>query len=235
MKTANFKRLLPTLLLLLTVASTAQAQRYEIGPRHELRATMGVQPANTIYGAFVNSYEHDNTMLNRRLDNLNNMRYIAPSEEDRFYYGLHYDALKYYDSESVMMPSVGISYTYRAKRWCEVGVATAYTGTFNRRYSALDGHFVGRCKEHFLVILPTVRFVWVRTDMVRLYSTISMGIVCSWMRSDYDYTQPVIAGSSEYGAEFIPFGISVGRRVFGFAELGYSERGWLNIGIGFRI
>ena len=236
MKTALLKRLLPTLILLLGVAATARAQRHEIGPRHELRASFGIMPsANNIYGAFVNSYEHDNRLLNQRLDNINNMPYISPSEDSKFIDGLYYDALKYYDSESVKMPSLGLSYTYRAKRWCEVGVAVAYTGTFNRRYSAMDNHPVGRCKEHFLVVLPTVRFVWVRTDMVRLYSTFSMGVIGSWMRSNYEYAEPTTAGSSEIGVEVIPFGISVGRHVFGFAELGYSERGWLNIGVGFRI
>ena len=232
MNRAILRRVLIAAVLALGVAGSAKAQQLEIGPRHELRASMGVQPAaNTIIGGFsvgTDYYYHKYGSL-------------LPTTEyhgwfhDAYLQGFEYDDLKYYDSRYVKMPSVGLSYTYRAKRWCEVGVATAYTGTFNKRYSAFDGSMVGRGKEHFLVILPTVRFVWKRGDLVRLYTTVSAGIVCSWLRTDYNYTSPLTVRSTIFGAEFIPLGVSVGRRVFGFAEVGYSERGWLNIGVGIRL
>ena len=232
MNRAILRRVLIAAVLALGVAGSAKAQQLEIGPRHELRASMGVQPAaNTIIGGFsvgTDYYYHKYGSL-------------LPTTEyhgwfhDAYLQGFEYDDLKYYDSRYVKMPSVGLSYTYRAKRWCEVGVATAYTGTFNKRYSAFDGSMVGRGKEHFLIVLPTVRFVWKRGDLVRLYTTVSAGIVCSWLRTDYNYTSSLTVRSTIFGAEFIPLGISVGRRVFGFAEVGYSERGWLNIGVGIRL
>lgn len=232
MNRAILRRVLIAAVLALGVAGSAKAQQLEIGPRHELRASMGVQPAaNTIIGGFsigTDYYYHKYGSL-------------LPTTEyhgwfhDAYLQGFEYDELKYYDSRYVKIPSVGLSYTYRAKRWCEVGVATAYTGTFNKRYSAFDGSMEGRGKEHFLIVLPTVRFVWKRGDLVRLYTTVSAGIVCSWLRTDYNYTSPLTVRSTIFGAEFIPLGISVGRRVFGFAEVGYSERGWLNIGVGIRL
>ena len=232
MNRAILRRVLIAAVLALGVAGSAKAQQFEIGPRHELRASMGVQPAaNTIIGGFsvgTDYYYHKYGSL-------------LPTTEyhgwfhDAYLQGFEYDDLKYYDSRYIKMPSVGLSYTYRAKRWCEVGVATAYTGTFNKRYSAFDGSMVGRGKEHFLVVLPTVRFVWKSGDLVRLYTTVSAGIVCSWLRTDYNYTSPLTVRSTIFGAEFIPLGVSVGRRVFGFAEVGYSERGWLNIGVGIRL
>ena len=217
--------------LALGVVGTAVAQRREIGPRHELRASMGVSPAtHAIYYGFVNGYYYHYNQYSSLL--------AVPNYYGNFYdaylQGFEYDDLKYYDSRIVKMPSVGLSYTYRAKRWCEVGLATAYTGSFNKRYTADGSRRVGSCKEHFLVVMPTVRFVWLKRDLVRMYSTLSVGIVRSWMCTNYDYTAPQCIGSKELGLEIIPIGISVGRRVFGFAELGYSERGWLNVGVGFR-
>lgn len=236
MNRAIIRRVLIAAVLALGVAGSAGAQQFEVGPRHELRASMGVMPAaNSIIGGFSVGTDYYYHKYGSLLPSPDIYGGYYGWFDDAYEQGLHYDDLKYYDSRYVKMPSVGLSYTYRAKRWCEVGVAAAYTGTFNKRYSAFDGSQVGRGKEHFLVVLPTVRFVWMRRDLVRLYSTVSAGIVCSWLRTDYNYTSPLTVRSTIFGAEFIPLGISVGRRVFGFAEVGYSERGWLNIGVGIRL
>lgn len=230
MNRAILRRVLLATVLVLGVTASAKAQRYEIGPRHEVRASMGVKPSNTIYHGFVNSSDYYYNQYSSLLTPPDNYQDFY----DAYEYGLHYDKLKYYDSRVAKIPSVGLSYTYRAKRWCEVGAVVAYTGSFNKRY-AVDGDYcVGSCKEHFLIVMPTVRFVWLRRDLVRMYSSVSLGIVGSWMRTNYDYTSPLCIGSLMPAFEAIPIGLSVGRQVFGFAELGYSDRGWLNVGVGFR-
>ncbi len=237
MNRAILRRVLIAAVLALGVATSATAQglasgrQLEIGPRHELRASMGVQPAtHAIYYGFVNGYYYYYNQYSSLL--------TPPAYYHNFYdayeLGFYYDQLKYYDSRIAKMPSVGLSYTYRAKRWCELGAVAAYTGSFNKRYTADGKRQVGGCKEHFLIVMPTVRFVWLKRDLVRMYSTLSVGVVRSWMCTNYDYAAPVRISSSELGLEIIPIGISVGRRVFGFAELGYSDRGWLNMGVGFR-
>jgi hypothetical protein len=81
--------------------------------------------------------------------------------------------------------------------------------------------------------MPVARFAWYRQGIVQLYSSAGLGLGIE-RRERYWNGKENLWGC--YCAfDFKPLGISVGRKWFGFAEVGYGSRGVINVGFGCRI
>ncbi len=128
--------------------------------------------------------------------------------------------------------ALSAAYTYRPVRWLEVGATLVYVGEYSTRYYNIDKAKVSHDMVHDISIIPTVRFMYYSSGVVRLYSKVGFGIGIHVEKTEYSY------GS---GTDVVPawevclFGISVGRRVFGYAEvLSFGATGLVSAGIGYR-
>ena len=115
------------------------------------------------------------------------------------------------------------------KEWLYVGGAAVYTGGFRTIRQAPHNKRVGSFNFSSYTIMPTLRFAWVRSGIVQLYSGLGLGIGVA----HYDKLGSLNwrAGIA-YDLTFV--GISVGRKFFGYCDLGIGSRGIFSAGIGYR-
>lgn len=136
---------------------------------------------------------------------------------------------RYYDGPMRTTGALGVAYGYRVRRWLEVGASFSYMGYYRNLLRTSDGGVARRQREHYLTLMPYVRFSWLNRRSVRLYTSLHLGyqLGCERYFSE-DKADSYFAG------QFTPFGISVGRRLFGYAEIGVGMRGVFVGGIGYR-
>lgn len=115
------------------------------------------------------------------------------------------------------------------KEWLYVGGTFVYTGGFRR---VTEGIFKRPVKTYNLScysLMPTLRFAWVRQNVVQLYSGLGLGFSIT----HYDQNeQKYWTGGIAYDLTFV--GISVGRQFFGYCDLGMGSRGIVTAGLGLR-
>ncbi len=123
-----------------------------------------------------------------------------------------------------------VGYMYRLSRRWSAGMSASMsvvstTASVNDRKM-----FINRTTT--LGIIPTVRFSWIDRPLVKCYSELQISCTFDLLRNSADRTErwnhsyalvaPMLAG------------VSVGRRLYGFAELGTGLRGVVCAGIGYR-
>lgn len=137
----------------------------------------------------------------------------------------------------VRMPrwfTLGAECGYWFKDWFYVGGTFVWTGGFSRKENYQHREVLGYYKYNSFTLMPMVRFAWLRRGIVQLYSSLGLGLnlahVEEPIESDLDntYMEGVIA----YDVTF--FGISVGRNLFGYLDVGAGQRGAVSVGIGYR-
>lgn len=121
--------------------------------------------------------------------------------------------------------NIGAEFTYNIKKWLAI-CGGMYVSPF--WMSTFDGYShqrISTSASASLSGLVMVRFNYFNRPLVKLYSSVGIGVM-----ADFSY-YPVVA----MHIQTVPFGISVGGRVFGFAELGLGSL-YLggNIGVGYK-
>lgn len=146
---------------------------------------------------------------------------------DPYDFGWGFESTKRYLGPTYTTGALTASYSFRCKKW-DFGLAVSWTHEYCRVHSNLDNSVLRRLSTSFLSVIPTVRFSWFSYRSLRLYSACGMGI--TFLTGDRNgYTQ-----GSAVGMQLTYIGISAGKRVFGFAELGTGAHGTLLGGVGFR-
>ena len=184
----------------------AQSLHKPLVPRtHELRLS-------TSWGATNYFYE----IVNRR-----ELNYYGDAYSEPIYFGpSHRYALV-------------LDYGYWVNEWFSIGANFSWIiGHRNMFQSYTQKHLLTLREDNFSV-MPVARFAWYRQGIVQLYSSVGIGLgVERWVRYHYGKENMF----DVYCAfDVKPFGISVGRKWFGFAEVGYGARGVINVGFGCRI
>ena len=124
-----------------------------------------------------------------------------------------------------------LSYEYRFRKWFSAGVAFTYYGEYGTTYSNLDNTLLSKNRVHRMGLMPEVRFTWLNRRWVRMYSSLAMGVSFGVTRGDVGYYGRRVS----FAGHLAPLGITVGRSLFGFAELGgIGMNGALMLGIGYR-
>lgn len=135
----------------------------------------------------------------------------------------------YYEGPLRTSGAWGLVYGYRASRWVEVGVSLSYAAYGRDLFRATDRRVVSCRREHYVTLMPFARFMWLNRRSVQLYSAVQLG--CQW---GYEKYYMGSYGSFTYlTGQFTPFGIRVGRRLFGYVEWGVGARGLFVGGVGY--
>ena len=112
------------------------------------------------------------------------------------------------------------------KKWFTLSVGVAANGVWKDVHDIVSGNKVGRVNGCIFTVMPQAKFTWVNREMLRMYSSLGLGFTSG----EFDGT------SDTYPAgQAVLLGISVGRRLVGFAELGTGTMymGGM-IGVGYR-
>lgn len=126
---------------------------------------------------------------------------------------------------------ITLGYRFRVLKWLWVGGDVSYCGFFGAFKDRYTDQKVGDYRDHFISIMPAVRFSYLNRDHVTLYSGIAGGFALEYCKSYPDYK----AHNNHLAFQLTLFGVSAGnQRWFGFAELGCGFKGYVNAGFGFR-
>lgn len=118
------------------------------------------------------------------------------------------------------------------RRWFTLTIGAGFSGAWQPLYDAVTGKKTGRNSGFTVSLLPEARFNWLNRDLVRMYSAIGLGLTFSaYDERDYNNMELTL-----YPAfQFTPVGISAGRKVYGFAEVGMGTQFFGGmVGMGFR-
>ena len=114
-------------------------------------------------------------------------------------------------------------------RAVEVGVSLSYAAYWRDLMRAPDRSVASSLREHYVTLMPFARFMWLNRRSVQLYTAVQLG--CQW---GYEKSYTDGYGSFTYlTGQFTPFGIRVGRRLFGYVEWGVGARGLFVGGVGY--
>lgn len=147
----------------------------------------------------------------------------------------HYDQSRRYQNNAINLPAFNLGYSYDLLRWLSLGGTLSYSYSGAKYYDGFSDEHIGSFGTSNLSLSAMVRFTWLRRSVVRLYSQVGLGLgLCiqnkALLGDRYDNNLSVIvAGQMTY------FGIQIGRKVYGYAELaGFGTQGALVVGIGCR-
>ena len=137
------------------------------------------------------------------------------------------------DGPTYTTGAINLSYAYRFRRWFDLGLLLSYNCEYKRQFNALSGDYLHRKYQHNITIMPTIRFTWLNRKWVRMYSSLGMGMTINT-------TSTTGSGGSTDGNSYAfafqcsYLGLTVGRSLFGFAELGFGPKGVAIFGMGYR-
>ncbi|MBQ9711055.1 MAG: hypothetical protein IJV54_02040 [Bacteroidales bacterium] len=119
---------------------------------------------------------------------------------------------------------------YRFKGWFTLSGYLMYNQMWQNVYEGTTGAAVDTKWSHVVAVSPEVKFTFLNKRYVQMYGSLAAGL--SFYKDDE-------AGFMDYEiyphVQVVPFGISVGRRFFGFTELGCgTEFMGMRAGLGIR-
>lgn len=135
----------------------------------------------------------------------------------------------YWDNEGPLYTTGAISaeFAWLYKDWFTFALATAANITWQNSFDAVTGLRSGTQTGGMLYIVPECRFNWVRRDLVKMYSSVGIG---GLIGKDMDNDMAILPVF-----QVNPVGIEIGRKVFGFCEIGIGMMyTGAMAGVGFR-
>ena len=127
----------------------------------------------------------------------------------------------YFSPSTTFIPPISIEYNHYVKDWFTMGVK----GDFTTIYKFDDEANNGIIGNFLLGGMLNMRFEYLRTEYVHLYSSVAIGGGVR-LSNKYIIFVPMI--------DLTYIGLSAGRNVFGFVEIGGGMCGWARAGIGCR-
>lgn len=135
----------------------------------------------------------------------------------------------YFDYQKPMYTTGGISaeIAWLHKDWFTFALTMSANFTWQDNMNAVTHERTNTDTSLFLYVIPQARFNWLRRDLVKMYSSVGLGMI-----TGYDLNKDF----SVFPAfQINPVGIEVGRKVFGFCELGVGMMyTGAMAGVGFR-
>ena len=134
-----------------------------------------------------------------------------------------------YHSNYIATCPISLGYMYRLRKFLWLGGSVSYMGVFGKVFDARDDSFLYNHTETQIAFLPAVRFSYLNKKYVTLYSGLSTGFLLNFEKENGStdvYFHPTF--------QLTAFGVSVGRKFFGYTEVGVGYKGFITAGIGYR-
>lgn len=180
----------------------------EIRFRHNLNISIGTPSlvnSTLIHDGLNIGTDYEPWMPDNLSDELNNTRH-------------------YWGKEQVLY-AINAEYLYTVKPWLSLGAKCNFGACRRNKYNGETYEITAHHRAYNAAAIFNIHFGWLRRDIVELYSSIGVGIATRIERHN-GLVVPM------FDATFI--GLSVGRKVYGFVELGGGISGAARAGIGVR-
>lgn len=123
------------------------------------------------------------------------------------------------------LSTLSLQYSYCIKPGFWLGAKGTYAGVWQYTYDSLTGERLYDNNAHNIALMLDAQIAWLRRDIVEMYSSLSLGLMAHIERANGGLT-PM------FDAAFV--GLSVGRKVYGYVEVGAGIGGSVRGGIGIR-
>lgn len=136
---------------------------------------------------------------------------------------------RYYGGDGYLSGAVGLTYTYRFRKWFELSGVLTYSGYYRNFYDKYTDKLAFLGSDNQISVMPYVRFVWVHTNLVRMYSGLGLGVsfvTQLWNDATELTVLPAFA--------LTPIGITVGTWIYGIAEFSLGNTGMFTLGLGYK-
>lgn len=130
-------------------------------------------------------------------------------------------------------PNISVGYKYRLAKWFWLGATVSYTGLYDVYYDRVTNEKVSTQSDHIISIMPSVRFSWLNKKYVTLYSGLSVGYALDIYQGK-SATDPYIGYGHGFGFQLTAVGVHVGRKWYGFTEIGVGMQGFIQAGFGYN-
>ena len=162
-------------------------------------------------------------------------RYINHYDEYTSYFRVQYMDRNWFEEDvftkrEIYTPVISVAYHYRLLRWLHLGGYVSYAGIFSERMEVITEKSTS-FQNHFFTIAPSIRFSYFDRKYISLYSGLAVCVTNQFSKSK-EYNSLLTDTFVE--AQFTAFGISAGNKWFGFAELGFGNKGIISAGFGYR-
>ena len=153
---------------------------------------------------------------------------------DEYYYNYEHERnVKWFGSDTyiktkIYTPVFSLTYHYRLLKWLSFGGYISYANASTKKINILTEEKT-TFHEHFVAIAPSVRFTYLNRKYVTLYS--GLGISMTW---NFNQDEDGMKTWSYVSGQLTLVGVSVGKKWYGFAELGYGDKGIITAGFGYR-
>lgn len=163
---------------------------------------------------------------------------------------LHFETYDYHDYESVTAsdwftseyvntltfaaPSLNLEYRYRFAKWFWFGAAASFT-PIAKQWEHAQTHDKFSCHTYHISIMPSVRFSWLNTKYITLYSGLSAGcMVVTGSRFIPEERASYQLTDAHFIGQLTAVGIQGGKNWYGFAEVGVGVQGFVKAGFGYK-
>ena len=195
---------------MVTLSSYGQKPKIQFTPSHEIRLAGGIITPN--YGS---SYFYNGLYGNSPFDDYHN-------------------AQNYWGSERSMFGGLSLEYKYNILRWFSFGASVSYERLQSNRYDRITELRNQTNTSDIISVIPMAKFQYLTSEFVTLYSQVGVGLSVDMQtikednKSTRNYTNVMLTG------QFTAIGVTVGKSLFGFAEIGAGSQGTFKIGIGYK-
>ncbi len=126
------------------------------------------------------------------------------------------------DGETRFIPLFSVAYNHYYQKWFSLNTRVSLMNQYNYVYSGADSHVDHLEVYPGLNIMAMAQFTYLNKENVRLYSAAGLGLT-------------LFSGTIIPAGQFTFFGVSLGKKVFGFAEIGSgTEYLLVHGGLGYR-
>lgn len=123
------------------------------------------------------------------------------------------------------LSTLSLQYAYAIKPGFRLGAKATYAGVWENVYDTVTGERLYDNNAHNIAAMVDAQIAWLRRDIVEMYSSFSLGLMAHVERANGGLT-PM------FDAAFV--GLNVGRKVYGYVEVGAGIGGSVRGGIGIR-
>ncbi|MBO9585310.1 MAG: hypothetical protein J7574_14195 [Flavobacterium sp.] len=94
--------------------------------------------------------------------------------------------------------------------------------------------FIAKRTDSYMMVMPTMSFSYIKTGWLDFYGSAAAGIIVKAGELQ-KLNQPCIKDDGiGFAFQVNPVGIRAGKKLGGFAEIGYGYRGYLSIGLNYK-
>lgn len=133
--------------------------------------------------------------------------------------------LRTYTGPMYQLSTLGLSYSKQVKPWLGVGAKATFAAIWQKEYDTYTNAPLYNYDTYNIAALLDFRFSWLRREKVEMYSSIGIGLMAHIERANGGLT-PM--------ADVALIGLKIGKRFYGFVEVGAGVGGSARGGFGIR-